>query len=804
MNDEHDLTRRTTLYGIASTGFLPLAGLQGGTLESQQDETGTDNSGSSLPPLAWEWTDDTSDGDQVVQDLVETQDGAIVCAGIEGDESGVQNVLLRKIDNTGEAIWSRTLGGDRNDAALGVQEAADGTLVLCGGSMSESSNLMDTTVWLTDADGTLERSISFGRPGTNDAAHAITSGSNGYVLGGGTHYLGGAFGDGVGRLVKIDDDGAEEWSTTVGGGHVGEIYDVTTTSGGQYAFVGTRAGDDGEGRAWLGVVDRTGDLEWSRTYGASGSRIGYSLVETDDGGFAFAGTTQPPGQDEPRAWVVKVDLRGDLEWERTYGGTGHNALVSIDEAIDEGYVLAGWTEDEDDGDMGWLLHIGDDGELEGEETYGNDADSRFNTVIQTGHGYTGGGLTMPPGESSSTWVLGAGEESDQSETESGPDLVEGDERATVTARVTIENREYLVLQEIPGEPPDRFAYTDDQYRLLAPDAATNVAISYSYCDNYTFTNERRLEYTIEQYEEFGSLERMARTANLLSDLSGVIALAKISPTSAASNAVSTLQTAVEWGAHELNNPYHEQYAKMAATSSTVDWADERLSHPGGALLDSTADALEVAQTMIGAAGAIDASEDLAQSASTVREIIRQADSIRDNVSPAAVDGVDQLAPTAYTLLFGLAVDATVDSVSGVAEGQARTAAIGKGQAAARLPLLNELIELEERAGNYDLGPAGVIRMQTLHQTDYQIESAALYGQASIIENYQSSRLGSVIADLQGTNELPATIRSTAETYRDLSQFQFAAIGELFEQALENYSNSVNAEEYGDQNLLNHP
>lgn len=376
--------------------------------------------------------------------------------------------------------------------------------------------------------------------------------------------------------------------------------------------------------------------------------------------------------------------------------------------------------------------------------------------------------------------------------------------ATTVAVVTIGGNEYQVLQDIPGEPDDRFAYADNQYRPLESALATNVAISYTYCNAYIADSERRLKYTNEQYEEFGSLERMARAANLLSDLSGVIALAKISPISSASNAVDTLQTAIDWGAHELSDPYHEQFAKMAAASSTVEWADTRLPSPERPLVDPADDVLEVTQTMLGAADVVDAADDLAQSAATVHEIVSRADSIRDSVPTGAVDGADDLAPTAFTLLFGLAVDATVDSVSGVAEGQARAAAIGKGQAAARRPLLHELLELEDRVTNFELGPAGILRIQALRQTDYQIEAAALYGQADIIETYQSTTLGSIIARVNGTEELPAAARSTAETFRDLSQFQIATTGELFRQALDAYSDSLNAKEYGDQNLFPNP
>lgn len=409
-----------------------------------------------------------------------------------------------------------------------------------------------------------------------------------------------------------------------------------------------------------------------------------------------------------------------------------------------------------------------------------------------------------------TWVesqtdFGASDPDNEGITEqevtSDENLQERLQDATVAARIIIEGQEFFVLNEIDGEPADRLAFTDGNRQLLTPNVAVNVAISYLYCDAYIIDNKRRLEYTNHQYNQYADLERMGRGANILSDLSGAIALVKISPYSAASNAASALQTAVEWGAHELSNPYHQQYAKMAATSNTVSWTENHVPDPGGSILNTSSDVLQVTQTMLDVADTVDATAAIPESASTVRAVLRQANSIQTNVSPETVDGVGELRSAAFTAIAGLAIDKAVDSVSSVAETHAKAAAIGKGQAAARRPLLTELINLASRARNYNLGPAGVLRMQALHQTDYQIEAAAWYGQAALFEQFQSSRLGSVITAINGTKNMPKDARVKAESWENLSHIQLASTGQLIQKALNVHNRSMNEDQYGSQEVI---
>lgn len=68
------------------------------------------------------------------------------------------------------------------------------------------------------------------------------------------------------------------------------------------------------------------------------------LKQTTDGGFIIAGTTGPFstrnfGQENLDAWLVKTEGNGSEVWAKTFGGTGADQIISVEETNDGGYAL---------------------------------------------------------------------------------------------------------------------------------------------------------------------------------------------------------------------------------------------------------------------------------------------------------------------------------------------------------------------------------------------------------------------------------------------------------------------------------
>jgi hypothetical protein len=386
----------------------------------------------------------------------------------------------------------------------------------------------------------------------------------------------------------------------------------------------------------------------------------------------------------------------------------------------------------------------------------------------------------------------------QTTTSPGPQI-----DGTVVGEVKLNGQQYLVLQEIPDQPADKYGFVTGDRELVGPETATSVAVSHRFGENYHIDSQERLEYTNNKYAEYENLESLARTASLVSQLSGAIALAKLDPASSASRAVETLQEAIEWGTTDYSDPYAQQYAKMAATSSTVTWANEHASNPGTSFADFSTSALEVGQVMIDTAADLGSISDLATAAQTVQDVLSTANSIRSSVSIDEVSGIDDLRSAGYTVVANLATDAAVGALTDIAETQAKIGALGAGGCAARRPLLREIIELEQQLRDDRLGPTGILRLQSLRQTDYQIEAAALDAMATLLAGLSDGPLGPLYDAIYQVGQQAETAQELSKVWRDLSITTIGATGKEFRQGIERYQNSVNHDEYGAQEVFNY-
>jgi hypothetical protein len=95
---------------------------------------------------------------------------------------------------------------------------------------------------------------------------------------------------------------------------------------------------------------------WTRTYGGNFDDVAYSIIETGDGGFALAGRTDSMGVGSLDFWLVKTDDIGNMQWNKTYGGTSGGNQVSLIQTEDGGYALTGsgsLVKTDVNGDMIW-------------------------------------------------------------------------------------------------------------------------------------------------------------------------------------------------------------------------------------------------------------------------------------------------------------------------------------------------------------------------------------------------------------------------------------------------------------------
>ncbi|MBQ4819822.1 hypothetical protein [Aquimarina sp. MMG016] len=98
-----------------------------------------------------------------------------------------------------------------------------------------------------------------------------------------------------------------------------------------------------------------GEVDWIKTFGGSNEDNALSVVEAADGDYIIAGYTQSLDGDitdktatDSDFWVLKLTKEGEIVWSKTYGGTGDDRAEKIILTSDGGYALVGYSRSADE------------------------------------------------------------------------------------------------------------------------------------------------------------------------------------------------------------------------------------------------------------------------------------------------------------------------------------------------------------------------------------------------------------------------------------------------------------------------
>jgi hypothetical protein len=276
---------------------------------------------------------------------------------------------------------NETYGGSLEDACTSAIQTSDGGYALAGYTNSIGAGGYDFWLIKTDAGGNHQWNKTYGGTAEDTAASVIQTSDGGYAVAGRTYSYG------VGQadfwLVKTDEDGIEEWNQTYGGANIDSPCTVVQTAEGGYALAGlTMSFGSSLGRFWLVRTDSTGNMLWMNyTYGGDGGAE--SMIQTIDGGYAIAGSQLVGGGVERQAILVKTDENGTMQWRRDYGGADLDWATSAIQTVDGGYALAVWTRFPGAGqtDFG-LVKTDPDGIEEWNKRFGGTSDENPESVIQ--------------------------------------------------------------------------------------------------------------------------------------------------------------------------------------------------------------------------------------------------------------------------------------------------------------------------------------------------------------------------------------------------------------------------------------
>ena len=94
-------------------------------------------------------------------------------------------------------------------------------------------------------------------------------------------------------------------------------------------------------RMTLRKIDVLGNVQWQKSYADSNYNYLNSIKETSDHGFILAGSTQSGSNNTYDYWVIKTNYAGTAEWQKRFGFSNDDKATSAAETSDGGYLVAG-------------------------------------------------------------------------------------------------------------------------------------------------------------------------------------------------------------------------------------------------------------------------------------------------------------------------------------------------------------------------------------------------------------------------------------------------------------------------------
>src|SRR2546421_6678134 len=278
-----------------------------------------------------------------------------------------------KVDSNGNVQWANDLQFATSSTygpltwPLDLQQTTDGGYVVAGYTFAPASSYNPFVVKLSST-GQIQWQHIFADPNSQySAAYAVRqTPDSGYVVAGEIYYN-------QILVFKLDSTGTLVWQDVYVVGTDSYAETLALTSDGGFilgGLVSTSTATSYSSSVLLLKLDSTGNPQFAKTFVPSGSISDLTITgaqQTTDGGYAFAGYYFQNTIYNERAWLVKTDSTGKVQWDKIYGADvqySDRKFLSFQQTSDGGFIAAGFTNQYNDGYTSmWLVKTDSNGNI---------------------------------------------------------------------------------------------------------------------------------------------------------------------------------------------------------------------------------------------------------------------------------------------------------------------------------------------------------------------------------------------------------------------------------------------------------
>ena len=357
-------------------------------------------------------------------------------------------VPLRVPDFEQTAMWKKTNGVKGEDKARAILAVADGGQIIIGQGRryDDKTGWGDQTIAVTRTDKTGKIVVSTWVPikglwSVNDAvlmkdkiAIVVQTGADGKASGAGLQTLNGIgeplkfypLADGARRVIPhgvittqgskslavvaqtaepknnkdvvtaifwLDDAGRPVMQKTYLPGVPTKPDSITRLQGGNIAVTGRVGDSDGREAGWVMRTSADGNIIWQRPYARGTDATIRAAAPYPDGQIITIGDTIPNQGGDKAAWVMRLDPKGNIVWQKYLTGkyeySGVDVLTLPDGRIQA--LLAGKPSSFGGREFARIVTLSAEGQIIGDESYiegSNAIPARF--IVQNGYRYLTG------------------------------------------------------------------------------------------------------------------------------------------------------------------------------------------------------------------------------------------------------------------------------------------------------------------------------------------------------------------------------------------------------------------------------
>jgi len=346
---------------------------------------------------------------------VNTQEGGFIIAGTsysgkgldkKEESKGGSDLWLIRLNELGDEIWQKTIGGPADEEARAVIQTTDFGFYVAGNIQNAEKGYgsKDVLVVKLDKNGKEISQLILGGRGLDEVEKMIPTIDGGALLG--IYSKSGAvtgsgntsqpenssltarsqqpkassnYGEGDFYLVKLTKDNKVEWEKNFGGTGDDHLRTLAMTSTGYLIGGESRSERSGNKTAgieegtdlWLIFVNTKGEEIWQKSYNFKNRDVlmGMSVLHASDDkstkGILLGGYTQAEGRietDDEKFWMLYLDQNGNEQWRKHVKGESgkrEERLSDIKLNRDGSIILAG-TSAEELGKENWkIVKLGD-------------------------------------------------------------------------------------------------------------------------------------------------------------------------------------------------------------------------------------------------------------------------------------------------------------------------------------------------------------------------------------------------------------------------------------------------------------